>query len=196
MSIAENTTMKGQLAGRVAIITGASRGVGAELARVYAREGASVVVNYFKSEDAAALVVNSINSAGGNAIAQYGDVTNPSDMEALATAAVTAFGKIDILVNNALVEYQFDAMSGKTSIKTVAWDNFESQFQGTIRGAVNAAKAVLPHMEENNYGKIVNIGTVRHTFFALIFLVCFIVNFDITNRCNFVLESNPLLLSL
>jgi len=152
-------TPKGQLAGRVTIITGGSRGVGAELARVYAREGASVVVNYFKSKLAADSVVQSIQEAGGNAIAQYGDVTNPTDMEALANAAVTAFGKIDVLVNNALVEYQFDATSAKTSIMSVEWDDFDSQFQGTIRGAVNAAKAVLPHMEQNNYGKIVNIGT-------------------------------------
>jgi len=159
MNTAETTATKGQLAGRVAIITGASRGVGAELARVYAREGASVVVNYFKSEEPAAAVVQSIQEAGGKAISQYGDVTNANDMEALAAAAVTAFGKIDILVNNALVEYQFDATSAKTSIKTVEWGNFDSQFQGTIGGAVNASKAVLPHMEENNYGKIVNIGT-------------------------------------
>lgn len=159
MSTTDTISRKGQLAGRVAIITGASRGVGAELSRVYAREGASVVVNYFKSEEAAVSVVKSIQETGGKAIAQYGDVTNTNDMEALAAAAVTAFGKIDILVNNALVEYQFDATSGKTSIKTEEWDNFGSQFQGTIGGAVNAVKAVLPHMEENDYGKIVNIGT-------------------------------------
>jgi len=154
-----NTIANGQLVGRVAIITGASRGVGAELARVYAREGATVVVNYFKSQDRADSVVQSIQEAGGKAMAQYGDVTNPADMEALVTATVSAYGKIDILVNNALVDYQFDATSEKTSIKTINWENFESQFQGTIRGAVNAAKAALPHMEENNYGKIVNIGT-------------------------------------
>lgn len=153
------TVTTGQLAGRVAIITGASRGVGAELARVYAREGASVVVNYFRSVDAAAGVVASITAAGGTAISHYGDVTVPADMEALATAAVDAFGKIDVLVNNALADYKFDATSTKTSIKTVDWENFDSQFKGTVGGSVNAVKAVLPHMEQNKYGKIVNIGT-------------------------------------
>ena len=78
----------GQLAGKVAIITGASRGVGAELARVYAREGASVVVNYFRSQEAASVVVSSIKAAGGNAIAHYGDVTSASDMEVNITLLV------------------------------------------------------------------------------------------------------------
>jgi len=158
MSTAEPRTT-GQLAGRVAIITGASRGVGAELARVYAREGASVVVNYFKSADAAAEVVAAIEGAGGRAIARYGDVTSAADMEALACAATDTFGRIDVLVNNALAEYKFDATCVKTSIETVAWEDFDSQFQGTIRGAINATKAVLPHMERHNYGKVVNIGT-------------------------------------
>ena len=126
-----------------------------------------------------------IRAAGGQAVCQYGDVTNPEDMEYLAHVAAAMYGggtprpmnvggtefvyeekglgKIDILVNNALVDYKFDATSAQTSISTVGWENFESQFQGTIRGAVNATKAVLPYMEGNKYGKIVNIGTVRHT---------------------------------
>lgn len=150
----------GQLAGKVAIVTGGSRGVGAELARVYAREGASVVVNYFRSPDAAEQVVQSIRAAGGTATAQYGDVTKPEDMEALVKATIDAYGKIDVLVNNALTGgYKFDSTSSSTSIRTVTWENFDQQFQGTVRGAVNAVKAVLPHMEEHNYGKIVNIGT-------------------------------------
>eukprot|EP00588_Corethron_pennatum_P001039 CAMPEP_0194286042 /NCGR_PEP_ID=MMETSP0169-20130528/31706_1 /TAXON_ID=218684 /ORGANISM="Corethron pennatum, Strain L29A3" /LENGTH=260 /DNA_ID=CAMNT_0039032357 /DNA_START=63 /DNA_END=845 /DNA_ORIENTATION=+ len=150
---------KGQLDGRVAIVTGASRGVGAELARVYAREGASVVVNYFRSSDAAAAVVNEIKAAGGSAVAHYGDVTVPADMEALAAAAVDAFGRIDVLVNNALVNYKFDPTSAQASIKTVEWDHFNDQFKGTVGGAVNAVRAVLPHMEQRNYGKIINVGT-------------------------------------
>jgi len=171
----------GQLAGKVAVITGASRGVGAELAKVFGREGANVVVNYFQNSEAAEEVVGAIRAAGGQAVCQYGDVTNPEDMKYLAHVAAAMYGggtprpmnvggtefvyeekglgKIDILVNNALVDYKFDATSAQTSISTVGWENFESQFQGTIRGAVNATKAVLPYMEGNKYGKIVNIGT-------------------------------------
>jgi len=149
----------GQLAGKVAIITGASRGVGAELARVYAREGACVVVNYFQSREKAEQVVNQIVNNGGRAIALKGDVTNKDDMVELAMKAVETYGQIDVLVNNALANYKFDAASPLTSIKTIEWENFDQQFQGTIRGAVNAVQAVLPHMETKNYGKIVNIGT-------------------------------------
>lgn len=158
-STTKSNDIPGQLTGRVAIVTGASRGVGAELARVYAREGASVVVNYFQSPEKAEAVVRSIRDTGGTAMAQFADVTSQEDMEALAAATIEAYGRIDILVNNALANYQFDATSSKTSIKTIEWDNFDQQYQGTMRGAVNAVKAVLPQMEGNNYGKIVNIGT-------------------------------------
>ena len=144
---------------QVAIITGASRGVGAEIARVYAREGASVVVNFFQSEDKAKAVVDEITAAGGKAIACYGDVTKAGDMVALAKAAKDTFGRIDILVNNALASYKFDPAAACASIKTVEWEHFDSQFRGTIAGAVNAVQAVLPSMEEQAYGKIVNIGT-------------------------------------
>jgi len=92
-------------------------------------------------------------------VAHYGDVTVPADMEALAAAAVEAFGRIDVLVNNALVDYQFDPSSARASIKTVEWDHFDDQFKGTVGGAVNAVRAVLPHMERRNYGKIINVGT-------------------------------------
>ena len=166
MSNATPTSI-GQLTGKVAIITGASRGVGAELARVYAREGASVAVNYFQSPDKAKEVVDSIVKNGGQAIAVQGDVTNKDDMVAMAARVVETYGgKIDILVNNALASYKFDATSPLTSIQTVNWENLDQQFQGTIRGAVNAVQAVLPYMETNNYGKIVNIGTVcaKHFF--------------------------------
>ena len=153
----------GQLSDRVAIITGSSRGVGAQLARCYAREGAKVVVNYHQSKDKADAVVASIKSAGGEAVAVHGDVTVPSDMEALASAAVERYGRIDVLVNNALASYKFDPTAEGASIKTARWESFEEQFAGTVGGAVNAVKAVLPHMEERGYGKIVNIGTVRNT---------------------------------
>lgn len=149
----------GQLQNKVAIITGASRGVGAELARVYAREGACVVVNFFKSEDKAKGVVAEIEAAGGKAMAVYGDVTKKDDMIELARAAKEAYGRIDILVNNALAKYQFNPASPQASIKTVEWQHFDDQFKGTVAGAINAVQAVLLVMEEQNFGKIVNIGT-------------------------------------
>ena len=92
-----------------------------------------------------------------------GQGTVPSDMDALASAAVERYGRIDVLVNNALASYKFDPSADGASIKTARWESFEEQFAGTVGGAVNAVKAVLPHMEERGYGKIVNIGTVRNT---------------------------------
>lgn len=151
----------GQLAGKVAIVTGASRGVGAEIARVFAREGASVAVNYFQSEDRADAVVAEINAAGGGrAVAVYGDVTRKNDMLDLVAAVRSAFdGSIHVLVNNALADYKFNPASKQASIETIEWEHFEGQMQGTVRGAVNAVQAVLPAFKAGGYGKVINIGT-------------------------------------
>eukprot|EP00286_Rhodomonas_abbreviata_P025996 CAMPEP_0181292290 /NCGR_PEP_ID=MMETSP1101-20121128/2426_1 /TAXON_ID=46948 /ORGANISM="Rhodomonas abbreviata, Strain Caron Lab Isolate" /LENGTH=259 /DNA_ID=CAMNT_0023396747 /DNA_START=174 /DNA_END=953 /DNA_ORIENTATION=+ len=152
--------MAGQLADRVVIVTGASRGVGAEIAKVFAREGAKVVVNYFKSEEKARAVVEEIQGAGGQAVVARGDVTKPEDMVAVAQVAKESFGgRIDVLVNNALARYQFNPASEQASIKTVNWEHFDEQFKGTVAGSVNSVKAVLPSMEEQSYGKVINIGT-------------------------------------
>ena len=149
-----------QLEGRVAVVTGGSRGVGAEIARVFAREGCNVVVNYFQSKEKAEVVVADINSKGaGKAIAVYGDVTKKSDMVALATAARDRFGSVEILVNNALASYQFNPAAAQASIESVEWENFDSQLQGTLKGSVNAIQAVLPTFKENAYGKVLNVGT-------------------------------------
>ena len=92
-------------------------------------------------------------------MAVYGDVTKKDDMIELARAAKEAYGRIDILVNNALAKYQFNPAAPQASIKTVEWQHFDDQFKGTVAGAVNAVQAVLLVMEEQNFGKIVNIGT-------------------------------------
>lgn len=151
----------GQLSGRVAIVTGASRGVGAEISRLFAREGASVVVNYFKNEAKAKTVVDEINNApGGRAIAVYGDVTKKDDMVALVAEAKAAFGgSVDILVNNALASYQFNPGSAQASIETVEWAHFDAQLQGSLKGSVNAVQALLPLFKEQQYGKVIMIGT-------------------------------------
>jgi 3-oxoacyl-[acyl-carrier protein] reductase len=162
-SVAVDTcdTPTGQLAGRLAVITGASRGVGAEIARVYAREGALVVVNYKKSKDKADAVAAEINAVcGGRALAVYGDVTVKEDMVALVASAEAHFGaKVDVLVNNALASYQFDPGSDSASVKTITWDHVEQQTKGAVAGAIHAVQACLPSFEAAKFGKIVNIGT-------------------------------------
>ena len=158
----------GQLAGRLVVITGASRGVGAELARTFASEGALVVVNYYKSKDKAQAVVAEINhhrerhrrSDRPQALAVYGDVRVKADMVALVSKAEAHFGaKVSVLVNNALQSYQFDPTSASASLKTVAWETIDAQMRGTVQGAVNAAQACLPSFEAQKYGKVINVGT-------------------------------------
>lgn len=149
------------LSNRVAVITGASRGVGAEIARQYASEGACVVINYFKSEDKAKALEEEINGKdiGGRAAVSYGDVTKKEDMDSMVKFAIERFGKVDVVVCNALVDYQFNPSSPATSIETLTWEMMTKQMEGTVRGAMNIIKAALPNMKENKFGKIVMIGS-------------------------------------
>ena len=150
----------GQLAGRLVVITGASRGVGAELARTFASEGAMVVVNYYKSKDKAEAVVAEINRHLPQALAVYGDVRVKADMDALVAKAEAHFGaKVSVLVNNALQSYRFDPTSASASLRTVEWESIDAQMRGTVQGAVNAVQAVLPSFEAQKYGKVINVGT-------------------------------------
>ena len=96
----------GKLNGKVAVVTGASKGIGGGIAKELAAEGASVVVNYASAKHDADRVVDEISKRGGKAIAIQGSVANKSEVERLLTEAQTAFGKIDIVVNNAGV-YEF-----------------------------------------------------------------------------------------
>ena len=96
----------GKLSGKVAVVTGASKGIGAGIAKALAAEGAAVVVNYASSREGADKVVADITSKGGKAIAVGGDVAKPADVKSLFDATKKAFGKVDVLVNNAGV-YKF-----------------------------------------------------------------------------------------
>ncbi len=147
------------LTDKVAIVTGASRGLGAQIAKQLATAGASVCVNYLNSKDAAENVVAEIIAEGGQAFAYQGDVTSLEQMQALSAEVVNRFGKIDILVNNALPNYQFNPNAEFTSIETVKWSHFSQQLEGIVQGAVNTVQAVLPQMKSQKMGKIINIST-------------------------------------
>ncbi|WP_227680936.1 3-oxoacyl-ACP reductase [Psychrobacter sp. SZ93C1] len=144
---------------KVAIVTGASRGLGAQIAKQMAAAGANVCVNYLNSKDAAEAVVADIKAKGGQAFAYQGDVTDAIQMQAMAAAVIEHFGTIDILVNNALPSYQFNPSADYTSIETVNWTHFSQQMDGIVKGAVNTVQAVLPQMKAQKMGKIINIST-------------------------------------
>ncbi len=153
------TVIPQMLTGKVVIVTGSSRGLGAQIAQQMASAGASVCVNYLKSQDAAKQVVADIEEAGGQAFAYQADVTELAEMKAMAQAVIERFGRIDVLVNNALPHYQFNPNADNTSIETVKWAHFSQQIDGIVKGAVNTVQAVLPQMKTQKMGQIINIST-------------------------------------
>lgn len=148
--------MSFDFSGKVAIVTGAGGGLGRSHALSFAARGASVVVNDLggardgsgESGTAAEKVVAEIVAAGGKAIANGGNVAGEADMIAMAEAAKAAFGRVDILVNNAGI------LRDKTFAKMAA-DDFKLVLDVHLGGAINAIKAVLPMMQEQNYGRII-----------------------------------------
>ncbi|CAJ1970478.1 unnamed protein product [Cylindrotheca closterium] len=144
---------------KVALITGASRGLGAEIARIYAREGATVWVNYFQSEEKANAVVEEIKQAGGKAMAVQADVTDEEQVNSMMTTIIEKSSRLDIIVNNALPTYKFDATAPYTSIETISWENMDQQITGAIKGAINTTKAALSTFKTQSYGKIINVST-------------------------------------
>ena len=138
------------LTGKVAVITGASKGIGAAIAAALAADGASVVVNYASSKSGADAVVAKITAAGGKAIAVGGNVSKTADVKGIMDAAVTTFGRLDILVNNSGI-YEFGA------IEAVNEENFHRMFNVNVLGVLLATQAAVKHM--NAGGSIINIGS-------------------------------------
>jgi 3-oxoacyl-[acyl-carrier protein] reductase len=141
-----------KLANKVAVITGASKGIGAGIAKDLAAEGASVVVNYASAKEGAEKVVAEIINNGGRAIAVQGNVSNSGDVDRLFAEAKKAFGGVDILVNNAGV-YKFSA------IEEVTEEEFHRQFNTNVLGLLLATKGAVKNFGENG-GSIINIGSV------------------------------------
>lgn len=144
-----------KLAGKVAIVTGASKGIGASIATHMAAEGAAVVVNYASSKAGADRVVDEIKGGGGKAIAVQGDMAKKADIERLFATAKEAFGKIDILVNNAGV-YEF------LPLEQITEEHFHKHFNVNVLGLILASQQAARYFGAAG-GSIVNIGSLAST---------------------------------
>ena len=140
-----------KLKGKVALVTGASKGIGAAIAKALAAEGADVAVNYATSKAGADQVVAEIGKAGGKAFAVQGDVSKAADAKAIVAATVKQFGGLDVLVNNSGV-YQF------APLEQITEADYERQFGVNVRGLLFTTQAASPHLGEG--ASIINVSSV------------------------------------
>jgi 3-oxoacyl-[acyl-carrier protein] reductase len=141
-----------RLKGKVAVVTGASKGIGASIAEHFGAEGASVVVNYSTSKSGADAVVKRITAKGGKAIAVQADVSQPKDITRLFAETQTAYGKLDILVNNAGI-YEF------APLESITPEHFHKQFNLNVLGLLLTTQEAVKHFNGNG-GSIINIGSI------------------------------------
>src|SRR5437763_2408360 len=146
----------GKLNGKIAVVTGASKGIGAGIAKQFAAEGASVIVNYASSKNDADKVVDEISKRGGKAVAVQANVAKKAEVERLFAAAKKAFGKIDILVNNAGV-YEFVALEEITE------QHFHKQFDVNVLGLLLATQEAAKHFGSAG-GNVVNVSSLASSF--------------------------------
>ncbi len=147
--------MPNRFEGKVAVVTGASKGIGAGIAKRLASEGASVVVNYASSKEAADRVVAEIKAKGGKAIAIHADVAKKPDVESLFAETKKAYGKLDVLVNNAGI-YEF------APLENITTENFHKHFDLTVLGLLFASQEAARYFGPEG-GSIVNISSLAST---------------------------------
>jgi len=140
------------LKGKVAVVTGASKGIGAGIAKALAKAGAAVVVNYSSSKEGADRVVAEIAGKGGKAVAIQGDVSKAADVQRLFKETKKSFGSVDVLVNNAGV-FQFEPLEAATETE------FHRQFNTNVLGLILATQEAVKHFGPEG-GSVINIGSV------------------------------------
>lgn len=141
-----------ELAGKVAIVTGASKGIGAGIAKGLAEAGASVVVNYASSREGADRIVAEIENAGGKTIAVKADISNIADVEKMFDKTVSVFGRLDVLVNNASV-------FSHAAIEDITEEQFHQMFNINVLGTIFVTQQAVKHFGDQG-GSIINIGSL------------------------------------
>ncbi len=141
------------LQGKVALVTGASRGIGAAIARDLADYDAAVVINYLNSKDRAEELRNSIITAGGSAVAVQADVRDRGAVDRMIDLVEKELGRIDILVNNANIDFPMQPFA------EMAWPDIEAKLTGEIGAMVHCSQAVIPGMMAKKYGKIILVSS-------------------------------------
>jgi 3-oxoacyl-[acyl-carrier protein] reductase len=143
----------GRLLGKVALVTGAGKGIGSAIAEKFAAEGAEVVINYLKSETQAHELALKIGKDGRPAVTIKADVSSSSEVNRMVSEVVSGFGRIDILVNNAAVLYRVPFLEATE-------ENWDRTIDVNLKGTYLCCKAVAPIMLKQKYGKIVNISSI------------------------------------
>lgn len=142
------------LTNRVALITGSARGTGAGIARVFAREGASVVINQVKDEGNPQKVLEEIRTGGGRALLVKADITDEAQVRDMVRKTEETFGAVDILVSN------YAASIPRKSFIETTWEEWQEQIDTTLKAAFLCAQAVLPGMKARRWGRIISVNTI------------------------------------
>ncbi|RHW42703.1 3-oxoacyl-ACP reductase [Neobacillus notoginsengisoli] len=150
-----------ELKDQIVLVSGASRGLGREIARAFSREGARVIVNYFNSAEQAESLVQEL---GDKAVAFRADVRDDGQVKNLFEQAKAHFGSpVTTIVNNALVSFKFDPVKNKDAF-AIRWEDYLQQLEGAVKASLYTVQAGLDDMKEQKFGRIINIGTnlVQH----------------------------------
>lgn len=150
----------GRLAGKTALVTGASRGIGRAIAEVLAREGCKVAINFQSNDAKAQEVVDAITKGGGTAILAKANVSDPAEAAAMVQKVAETFGHLDILVNNAGITR--DAM-----LRKMTAENWNEVIQANLGGCFNCTSAAIPIMTSQSYGRVINISSMNGQVGAL-----------------------------
>lgn len=148
--------MAGKLSGKIALVTGSSRGIGRAIALAFAREGAKICVNYVRSEEKAGEVAEEARALGSDVLVVRADVSKLEEVKGMFSKIIQAFGRIDILVNNAAILLKGDL--AETSDEEF-YRIFDRMWEVNVKGVVYCCKEAVKYMKKNGYGKIINIAS-------------------------------------